>query len=307
MDNRAGEMEVFVAAVDLGNFSAAGRRLGLSPSAVSKLVTRLEERLGSRLLVRSTRALTLTPEGDAYLQRARRILAEIEETERVVAGGAAAVPRGLLRINVAVGFGVRCVVPLVPDFLQLYPEVQLDLSLSDTIIDLIDERADIAIRTGPLRDSSLTARKVMESPRIIAASPDYLKRYGMPKTPADLDRHNCLIFNFRRTQIEWPFRDPATGKAFMKPIGGNLMVNNGLTMRQMALRGVGLARLARFDVEADIAAGTLVPVLEKFSAGDSVPFHALFVSHDYMAARIRAFLDFLTERMAKSETRMRRR
>jgi len=307
MDNRAGEMEVFVAAVDLGNFSAAGRRLGLSPSAVSKLVTRLEERLGSRLLVRSTRALTLTPEGDAYLQRARRILSEIEETERIVAGGAAAVPRGLLRINVSVGFGVRCVVPLVPDFLKLYPEVQLDLSLSDSIIDLIEERADIAIRTGPLRDSSLTARKVMESPRIITASPDYLKRYGMPKTPADLDRHNCLIFNFRRTQVEWPFRDPAAGKAFMKPISGNLMVNNGLTMRQMALHGVGLARLARFDVEDDIAAGTLVPVLEKFSAGDSVPFHALFVSHDYMAARIRAFLDFLTERMAKSAARTRQR
>src|SRR6185369_14343083 len=171
MDNRAGEMEVFVAALDLGNFSAAGRRLGLSPSAVSKLITRLEERLGTRLLVRSTRALQLTPEGDAYLARARSILSQIEETERVVAGGAAAVPRGLLRLNVSVGFGVRCVVPLVPDFLARYPEVQLDLSLSDSIIDLIEERADIAIRTGPLRDSSLTARKIMESPRIIVASP----------------------------------------------------------------------------------------------------------------------------------------
>ncbi|HVJ40435.1 MAG TPA: LysR family transcriptional regulator [Dongiaceae bacterium] len=307
MDNRAGEMEVFAAAVDLGNFSAAGRRLGLSPSAVSKLVTRLEERLGTRLLVRSTRALQLTPEGDAYLQRARRILAEIEDTERVVAGGAAAAPRGLLRLNVSVGFGVRCVVPLVPDFLKLYPEVQLDLSLSDSIIDLIEERADIAIRTGPLRDSSLTARKVMESPRVIVGAPDYLKHRGIPKTPADLDRHNCLIFNFRSTQTDWPFRDPKSGKAFMKPVGGNLMVNNGLTMRQMALRGVGLVRLARFDVETDIAAGHLVPVLEKFSAGDTVPFHALFVSHDYMAARIRAFLDFLTDWIANNEARVRRR
>lgn len=306
MDNRAGEMEVFVAAVDLGNFSAAGRRLGLSPSAVSKLVSRIEERLGTRLLVRSTRALTLTPEGDAYLARARRILNEIEETERVVAGGAAALPRGLLRLNVSVGFGVRCVVPLVPDFLKLYPEVQLDLSLSDSIIDLIEERADIAIRTGPLRDSSLTARKVMESPRIIVGSRAYLKQYGTPRNPAELHRHNCLVFNFRRTQIDWPFRDPASGKHFVQPITGNLMVNNGLTMRQMALRGVGLARLARFDVEADIAAGTLVPVLEKFSAGDTVPFHALFVGHDYMAARIRAFLDFLSDRIGRDGRRPRK-
>jgi len=303
MDNRAGEMEVFVAALDLGNFSAAGRRLGLSPSAVSKLITRLEERLGTRLLVRSTRALQLTPEGDAYLARARSILGQIEETERVVAGGAAAVPRGLLRLNVSVGFGVRCVVPLVPDFLARYPEVQLDLSLSDSIIDLIEERADIAIRTGPLRDSSLTARKIMESPRIIVASPVYLKQHGTPKTPDDLDKHNCLIFNFRRIQTEWPFRDARSGKAFMQPVAGNLMVNNGLTMRQMALRHVGLARLARFDVEADIAAGDLIPVLEEWSAGDMVPFHALFVGHDYLAARIRAFLDFLTDRLSASRSR----
>jgi len=304
MDNRAGEMEVFVAALDLGNFSAAGRRLGLSPSAVSKLITRLEERLGTRLLVRSTRALQLTPEGDAYLARARSILSQIEETERVVAGGAAAVPRGLLRLNVSVGFGVRCVVPLVPDFLARYPEVQLDLSLSDSIIDLIEERADIAIRTGPLRDSSLTARKIMESPRIIVASPAYLKQHGTPKTPDDLERHNCLIFNFRRIQTEWPFRDTRSGKAFMQPVTGNLMVNNGLTMRQMALRHVGLARLARFDVEADIAAGDLIPVLEDWSAGDMVPFHALFVGHDYLAARIRAFLDFLTEWIERNEERV---
>jgi DNA-binding transcriptional LysR family regulator len=299
MDNRAGEMEVFVAAVDLGNFSAAGRQLGLSPSAVSKLVTRIEERLGTRLLVRSTRALHLTPEGEAYLLRARRILAEIDETERVVAGGAAAQPRGLLRLSVTVGFGVRCVVPLVPDFLQRYPEVELDLSISDSVIDLLEERADIAIRTGPLPDSSLTARKVMESPRIIVASPAYLQRRGMPKTPDDLDRHNCLTFNFRRNQIDWPFRNPGEERIYRKPVGGNLRVNNGLTMRRFSLQGMGLARLARFDVEGDIAAGDLVPVLEKFSPGDTVPFHALFVGHDYLAARIRAFIDFLMERIAE--------
>jgi DNA-binding transcriptional LysR family regulator len=295
LDNRAGEMEVFVQAIEDGSFSAAGRRLGLSPSAVSKLVTRIEERLGTRLLVRSTRALQLTPEGEGYLQRARRILAEIDEAERVVAGGAAAQPRGLLRVNAAVGFGTRLLVPLVPDFLRCHPEVRLDLSLSDGIIDLMEERADIAIRTGPLRVSSLTARKIMETPRIIVAAPAYLKAAGTPRNPADLDRHNCLDFNFRRPEGDWPFRDPGTTAIYRKTIAGNVLVNNGVTMRRLCLDGLGLARLSRFDVEADIAAGTLVPVLERFNPGDTVPFHALFASHDYLAARIRAFLDFLVK------------
>jgi DNA-binding transcriptional LysR family regulator len=160
MDNRAGEMEVFVTAAELQSFSAAGRRLKLSPSAVSKLVTRIEDRLGTRLLVRSTRTMKLTPEGDVYLTRAQRILAEIAETEQIVAGGGKMVPRGLLRINASVGFGERCLLPVVPEFLALYPEVQLDISLTDGVIGLIEERTDIAIRSGPMSDSTLKARKI---------------------------------------------------------------------------------------------------------------------------------------------------
>jgi DNA-binding transcriptional LysR family regulator len=299
-------MEVFLQAIDAGSFSAASRRLGLSPSAVSKLVSRIEERLGTRLLVRSTRALQLTPEGEAYLQRATRILAEIDEAERVVAGGAAAQPRGLLRVNASVGIGARLLVPLIPAFLRCYPQVRLDLSLSDSVIDLMEERADIAIRTGPLRDSSLTARKIMESPRVIVASPAYLKAAGTPKSPDDLERHNCLDFNFRRASGDWPFRDPGNPAIYTKTIAGNVQVNNGLTMRRLCLDGVGLARLARFDVDADITAGALVPLLEKFNAGDSVPFHAVFASHDYLAARIRAFLDFLTKHIGKKPAPARR-
>lgn len=240
MDYRAGEMEVFVQVAQLGSFSAAGRQLGLSPSAVSKIITRIETRLGTRLIVRSTRALQLTPEGDTYLRRAQRILGEIEETERVVAGGATAAPRGKLRVSASVGFGVRYVVPLVPDFLSWYPHVELDLSLTDGVIDLLEERADVAIRSGLLRDSTLKARKILESRRVVVASPDYLARYGIPEKPDDLDRHNCLLFNFRRGTDVWPFRDPDSETVYMKEVFGNFQANNGPTVRRLCLEGMGL-------------------------------------------------------------------
>lgn len=299
MDNRAGEMQVLVEAVERGSFSAAGRRLGLSPSAVSKLVSRLEERLGVRLLNRSTRAIVLTSEGEAYVARARRILGEIDEAERFIAAGAAAVPRGRLRVSASVGFGERCLVPLIPEFLARYPEVQLDLSLSDEVIDLVAERADIGLRSGPMRDSSLKARKVMESDRVIIASPVYLERHGMPTTPADLAQHNCLRFNFRRSMDEWPFRDPVSGESYALPVTGNLEGNSGAMLRRLALDGLGLARIGRFHAQPDIEAGTLVPVLDAFNGRDIEQVHAVFVGHDYLAARIRAFVDFLVERIGR--------
>lgn len=299
MDNRAGEMQVLVEAADRGSFSAAGRRLGLSPSAVSKLIARLEERLGARLLVRSTRAVVLTPEGEAYVARARRILGEIEEADRFITAGAAATPRGKLRVSATVGFGERCLVPLVPEFLARYPEVQLDLSLTDEVIDLVAERADIALRAGPMRDSTLKARKILESRRVIVASPDYIARHGTPQTPHDLVRHNCLRFNFRRAMDDWPFIDPATGASYALAVSGNLEGNSGSMVRRLALDGLGLARMARYVAEDDIAAGTLVPVLEGFNGGDIELLHAVFVGHDYLAGRIRAFVDFLAARIGK--------
>ena len=294
MNNRAGEMEVFAEVVERGSFSAAGRRLALSPSAVSKLVTRMEDRLGTRLLVRSTRALQLTPEGEIYLERARRILGEIAETERLVAGGAAAIPRGRLRVTASVGFAVRCVVPLVPAFLARHREVELDLSLTDGVIDLIGERTDIAIRIGPLRDSGLKARKLSEGPRVLVASPAYLARHGVPAHPDDLDRHNCMTFNFHRQPSSWPFRD-GDGPLYSKPVTGNFQGNNGATLRQLCLAGLGLCRLGAFHVRADLAAGRLVAVLEDFNPGEVEQVHAVFAGHAHLAARIRAFVDFLAE------------
>jgi DNA-binding transcriptional LysR family regulator len=303
MNNRAGEMEAFVQVADLGGFSAAGRRLGLSPSAVSKLVSRMEERLGTRLLVRSTRRLSLTLEGESYLARARIILAQIEETEREVAQGANAAPRGRLRVSASVPFGMHCITPLIPEFLQRYPGVQVDLSLSDEVIDLIGERADVAIRVGPLRDSTLMARRLAESRYEVVASPDYLVRSGAPQLPADLVRHNCLGFTFRRIIADWPFRIVnENGGDWIErhAVSGNFNANNGETARQMAVAGLGIARLASFHVAADIAAGRLVRVLPSFNPGDIEAVHAVFVGHAQLAARLRAFVDFLAEALPRS-------
>ena len=295
MDNRAGEMDVFVQAVELNSFSAAGRRLGLSPSAVSKMISRIEERLGTRLLVRSTRMLQLTPEGEIYHQRAMRIVSEIEEAERAVAHGASAAPRGLLRVNSSVPVGVSCILPLVPRFLEKHPDVKLDVSLSDGAVDLIEERADIAIRVGPMRDSALKARKLFESPVVVIASPDYLAKNGAPKHPRDLERHNCLAFNFRRALNEWPFRNPQTGQTDLYAVSGNFLSNNGGTAHQMCVAGLGIARLGLFHVIDDVRNGRLKLLLEEHNPGDVEMIHAVFVGHEYLAARVRSFVDFLVE------------
>lgn len=297
MDNRAGEMEVFVLAAELKSFSAAGRKLKLSPSAVSKLVTRLENRLGTRLVVRSTRLLQLTPEGETYLARAQRILAEIADTEEVVSGGGRMLPRGPLSINASVGFGERYILPLAGEFQRLFPDVQLDVTLTDDVVDLIRERVDIAIRHGPLRDSSLMARKLGETRQVVMASPEYLERYGLPKTPEELAHHNCINFNFRRAVEGWPFHDPRTGRHNVLPVSGSLKASNGSIIRQFCLAGLGIGRVGRFHVEPDIEAGRLVPVLEDFNPEDIEQIHAVYAGHEHLAVRIRAYIDFLAARL----------
>lgn len=297
MDNRTGEMDVFVAAAETGSFSAAARLLKLTPSAVSKLVTRIEDRLGTRLLVRTTRSLLLTPEGETYLARARRVLAEIDEMERLVARGAQAKPRGLLRINATIGFGECYIIPLVGEFLALYPDVKLELSLSDGLIDLVEERTDIAFRTAPMADSTLKARKLLVSHRVTVATPGYLARRGMPRTPADLASHNCITFTFGRTPGEWPFRDPGESTVYPAPAAGNLMAASGSVARLLCLQGLGIARIGKFHVEGDIAAGVLVEVLADYNPEQPEQVHAVYVGHEHLAARIRAFIDFLAEKI----------
>ena len=290
--NRSGEMEVFVRVVERGGFSAAARALAMTPSAVSKLVVRLEARLGVRLLNRSTRQVQLTAEGGVFYERAVRVLADLAEAERGVAANDS--PRGRLSVNANVPFGEAALLPLVPAFLERYPEISLDIVLTDEVIDLIEHRTDVAVRAGPLKNSSLVARKLGATRKSIVASPDYLAKRGVPKKPADLASHNCLGFNRTRTLNGWPLM--AGGKLVTIPAVGNTQVSDGASLQRLALAGVGLARLARFHCRDDIAAGRLVPVLEKFNPGDLEEIHAVFLGHGgWLPARVRAFLDFLVE------------
>jgi len=292
--DRSGELEVFLRVVREGAFSAAARSLDLTPSAVSKLIARLEARLGTRLFVRTTRALTLTEEGEAYRQAGLRVVQELDEAEAAATAGAV---RGRLRVNASIPFGAMFVAPLVPTFLARHPDVILDLSLSDDMIDLLAQRADVAIRTGTLPDSALVARKLGASRRIVCAAPSYLKRRGTPRTPAELADHTCLTFNLRRARPGWPFT--LGDRTVEQPVAGNLLVNNGETIRQMAVAGVGIIRVGLFHVAADIKAGNLVPLLEKHNPGDLEQIHAVHVGGGHVPSRVRAFIDHLVKGLAR--------
>ncbi|GLR80285.1 LysR family transcriptional regulator [Azospirillum oryzae] len=291
--NRAAEMEVFTRVVDLGGFTAAARACGLTPSGVSKLITRLEARLGTRLIHRSTRRLSLTPEGQAFYARAVRILGEMEEAEREASAGAA--PRGNLRVNSNVPFGMRYLIPLVPEFLAAHPGVTLDLLLSDAVVDLMEERADVAIRTGPLRDSSLMIRKLGSTRMVVVASPAYLEQHGTPRHPGDLARHKGIGWTFPRTIGGWPLRNGDGIEEHMPPVIAR--ASDGEAARLLALGGVGLARLARFQVDADIGSGALMPVLEDVHPGGSEDIHAVYLGGvSPLPARVRVFVDFMASR-----------
>ncbi|MDN4632550.1 LysR family transcriptional regulator [Sphingomonas sp. PsM26] len=291
--DRARALEVFAAVMREGSFSGAGRVLGLTPSAVARSIDRIEARLGVRLLLRSTRALTPTAEGQTYLQTARRILADLDDAEQQIADQGA--PRGRLRISAALSHGRLRVVPLLGAFAQAYPNILIDLALTDTIVDVAAGQADVAIRFGPLGDSMLTARKLGESRRMIVAAPDYLARCGTPVRPDDLHRHNCLNFNFRRVEPVWPFR--VDGQDVALTVKGSIEANNGETLGQLAAAGVGIARVGAFSVVDDVAAGRLVPVLEELNPGDVELIHAVFVGGANTPARVRAFVDFLAEHL----------
>ncbi|MDB5656423.1 MAG: LysR family transcriptional regulator [Tardiphaga sp.] len=293
--NRSGEMEVFVRVVELGGFSIAARAFRMTPSAVSKLVARLEQRLGVRLINRSTRKLQLTPEGAAFYERALRILDEMTAAEREAAIGAT--PSGVLRINSSVPFGLHRLLPLLPDFLRLYTGIKVDVTLTDIVVDLLEERADVAIRVGPMRGSRLLARKLVESRMVMVAAPSYLAAHGTPQTPADLAQHNLLGFGFSRQVAGWPFLDGSGGMITVPP-SGSALVSDGEAMRHLAIAGAGLSRMSRLHIDPDIEAGRLMPVLENYNPGDLEATHAVFVGHGgQLPARVRALLDYLVEKV----------
>ena len=295
------DMTAFVRAVELGGFSVAARELGLTPSAISKLVTRLEDRLGVRLLNRTTRRLALTPEGEAYFHRTQRILAEIEEAENEVAQFRAK-PKGLLRINTSSAFGMHQLVPALPEFLARHPEVQVELTITDRVVDLIEEGADLGIRLGKLVDSSLVARKICDVERVVCASPAYLRRHGTPKRPEDLLNHDCLAMANAPALRRWPF-DSKEGVRHVE-VTGNAIASSADALLQLAILGLGVIRLSDVIVGAAIRDGRLVALLEDVHHREPLPLHAVYPQGRHRSPRVAAMVEFLVERFASQPWRV---
>jgi len=282
-------LALFAKVVELQSFTAAARATGLSKSAVSKQVARLEDRLGARLLNRTTRRLSLTEVGATFYERAVRIIEEAEAAEAEV-GSLAAAPRGRLRINAPMTFGTMHLGPAIPAFLSQYPEIEIDLSLDDRIVDLVHDGYDAAVRISTLGDSSLVARRLAPARHVICASPGYLAQHGRPAQPDDLRRHNCLAYAYRRTGAEW--RVVGDDGPVAVPVHGCLRSNNGDVLMAAALAGVGVVLMPTFIAGPALAAGTLVALFEE-ALPDGHAIYAVYPHRRHVPPKVRAFVDFL--------------
>ncbi len=291
--DRSEEMSVYVNVVREGGFSAAAKVLGLTPSAVSKQISRLEERLDARLLNRTTRQLSMTDEGEIYFHRATAILADIEEAEAMISNRLD-LPRGTLRVSSYISFGRHQIVPLMPEFLNSNPEVKLQLSLSDNMVDLVQEGFDVAIRVADLTDSSLVARRLALDRRIVCAAPSYIEKYGIPRSPEALRDHNCLVVTNVPSMRDWEFTFGNTVRKIH--VDGRFETNSGVAVHEAALDGIGIAQLPAFLVARDIRAGRLVSFLEGRVANGK-PIHIVYPHRRHLSPKVRAFIDFVVAKM----------
>lgn len=285
-------MQTFVRVVETGSFSGAARELRMTPSAVSKMIGRLEDRLGVRLLSRTTRKLSLTEEGRVFYQRVHPILTEVEEAEDTVSL-ATAEARGVLKVNASTAFGQYQIVPLIPNMLERYPNLQIQLTMTDSIVNLVEEGFDVGIRIGVLTDSTLVARKLGVPKRVVVASPAYLKRHGVPKCPDDLKDHQCLKLSIPTSLNRWEFMSK-NGPRNVE-VSGRFEADNAIALHEAALAGLGLFRGATFVVGDDIRSGRLVPVLEEFESPGEAGIFVVWPHNRNLSAKVRAFVDTLVE------------
>ena len=291
------QISTFVEVVSKGSLSAAARAEGIAPAMIGRRLDALEARLGVKLLQRTTRKLALTNEGAAFLEDCQRILAELEDAESAVAERSARAS-GHLMISAPAGFGRQHVAPLLPSFLAEHRDVQCTLNLNDRVVDLIGEGVDVAIRIASLSDSNLVSVKLADNERVLVAAPAYLKRYGEPKTLADLSKHNCLAISSEGSQRGWTFRDG--GKIVTLKVTGNMGCNDGQVLHDWALAGKGLAWRSMWEVGSEIESGQLQTVLDQYSApGNDI--YAVFAQRRHLPLRIRAFVDFLRHTYAQPD------
>ena len=288
--DRLKQIESFVAVATKGSLTAAAQAEGVAPAVIGRRIDGLEERLGVKLLLRTTRRISLTHEGSAFLEDCQRLLTDLANAEAsVTAGGVKA--SGHLRITAPAGFGRRHVAPLVPRFLAEHPDVSLSLNLSDRVVDIVNEGFDCAVRVGDLPDSGLISVRLADNRRLCVAAPDYLKRAGTPKTPAELSRHACLTLSSDASQTRgWAFR--VDGELTHLRPGGPLDCSDGQVLHEWCLAGYGIAWRSTWEVEADIAAGRLVPILEAYAAPPN-GIYAVFPQRKHLPLRVRLWVDFL--------------
>lgn len=295
MLDKLSEMKMFQAVADAGGFTAAATELGVSQSMVSRAVLRLEQRLGTSLLHRSTRRISLTDEGAIFLQACRQVLEDIGEAERSVTSDKQ--PTGTLRVSAAVVWGLDPLVPLLPEFTTRHPKIGVHLSLTDRYVDLIEEKIDVAIRLGRLPDSSLIARKIGEMRRVIVASPAYIAANGRPKAPADLLNHDCLLWDEEHDYLNrWSFE--VNGAMRHVKVGGRIVSNNAQALYRLAIMGAGIFRMVEYRARPLIRGGELVSLLERSHHDEAIAVHALYVRTNIAKPRVRAFVDFLSEKCA---------
>ncbi len=293
--DRLQAIEAFLAVADAGSFSAAARTLGTTKSTVSKRVRLLEERLGVRLLNRTTRKLALTGLGEVYRDDCRRLLDHLADTEAMLRAHARN-PRGRLRVSAPTSFGVLHLGPFVARFQERYPEVAIDLALDDRFVDLVGDGYDLAIRIGRLEDSSLVARRLGTFASCCVAGPAYLERHGVPAHPRELAGHNCLRYLYRRRPEEWRFA--RGGETVTVRIRGSLAANNGDLLREAACAGLGIARMPSFMVERELARGRLRRLLADWG-GEEVGIFAVYPAHRQTGPALRAFVDALVCRFRR--------
>lgn len=293
MKARSDELQVLVCVIECGSISAAAEQLAQTPSAVSRTLSRLEAKLDTTLINRTTRRMDLTEEGRYFFEQAKLILDQMDELEERLSSRQRN-PSGRLRINAASPFMLHAIVPHVAEFRRLYPDIQLELNSNDLIIDLLEQSTDIAIRIGVLADSTLHARSLGCSPLHILASPDYLARHGTPHSVAELAEHTLLGFTQTETLNHWPLRHVHGDRWQIQP---DISASSGETLRHLALEGQGIACLSHFMTIDDIRAGRLQPVLASFNSGYRQPINAVYYRNTALASRITCFLDFLSERL----------
>lgn len=296
-------LQIFVEVVRQGNFAAVARDRGLDPSSVSRTIKGLEQELGVRLFQRTTRRLSPTESGTAYFERIEPLVEEMQQAIDV-AIDMSGQPKGTLRVTASVPFGQKCIVPLLPEFGTMYPDLTVDLQLTDAVVDLFSERIDLAIRLGLLADSTLIAQRLMRTYYRVCASPQYLQQRGYPKNPSDIEHHNCLLFPLAGFRSRWIFRDQQ-GNISEVPVHGRTIISNAIALEQCAIAGMGLTLLPNWLVDEDLQAGTLINVFpnHEVTATDfNTAAWLVYPSRAYVPLKVRVFIEFLKRAIADLET-----